>query len=170
MLSWRWAGVSVSVARQPGWVGCVIPGWHATVPAFPKLGHQATVWWQVSSSGPLSTSPLWHSPASSSPPASPSPPRLPASRTPPTSLSTATSVWRRTGPAPTWSAWCVLVCTGHSTVVFCTAVQVGVDSAATSELYKVRCDQAWNISVKLDKKKANALFAEHYISDQVTFL
>ena len=43
---------------------------------------------------------------------------------------------------------------------------VGVDSADTSELYKVNCNNAWNISVKLDKKKANALFAENYISDQ----
>ena len=43
---------------------------------------------------------------------------------------------------------------------------IGVDSADTSELYKVRCDQAWNISVKLDKKKANAMFAEKHISDQ----
>ena len=43
---------------------------------------------------------------------------------------------------------------------------VGVDSADTSELYKVNCNQAWNISVKLDKKKANALAAENHISDQ----
>ena len=42
---------------------------------------------------------------------------------------------------------------------------VGVDSADTSELYKVNCNDAWNISVKLDKKKANTLFAENYISD-----
>ena len=43
---------------------------------------------------------------------------------------------------------------------------MGVDSADTSELYKVNCNNAWNISVKLDKKKANTLFAENYISDQ----
>ena len=43
---------------------------------------------------------------------------------------------------------------------------VGVDSADTSELYKVNCNNAWNISVKLDKKKANIMFAENYISDQ----
>ena len=43
---------------------------------------------------------------------------------------------------------------------------MGVDSADTSELYKVNCNQAWNITVKLDKKKANSLFAENYISDQ----
>ena len=65
---------------------------------------------------------------------------------------------------------CVVRTGQHWSVVFCTAVQVGVDSAATSQLYKVRCDQAWNISVKLDKKKANALFADHFISDQVTLL
>ena len=41
-----------------------------------------------------------------------------------------------------------------------------MDSADTSELYKVNCNDAWNISVKLDKKKANTLFAENYISDQ----
>ena len=43
---------------------------------------------------------------------------------------------------------------------------VGVDSADTSELYRVNCNNAWNISVKLDKKKANIMFAENYISDQ----
>ena len=43
---------------------------------------------------------------------------------------------------------------------------VGVDSADTSEIYKVNCNDAWNISVKLDKKKANTLFADNYISDQ----
>ena len=43
---------------------------------------------------------------------------------------------------------------------------VGVDSADTSELYRVNCNNAWNISVKLDKKKANSMFAENYISDQ----
>ena len=30
----------------------------------------------------------------------------------------------------------------------------------------MRCDQAWNISVKLDKKKANSMYAENHISDQ----
>ena len=43
---------------------------------------------------------------------------------------------------------------------------MGVDSADTSELYRVNCNNAWNISVKLDKKKANIMFAENYISDQ----
>ena len=43
---------------------------------------------------------------------------------------------------------------------------VGVDSADTSELYKVRCDEAWRITVKLDKKKMNSMYAEKHISDQ----
>ena len=43
---------------------------------------------------------------------------------------------------------------------------VGVDSADTSEMYKVRCDEAWRITVKLDKKKMNSMAAEKYISDQ----
>ena len=43
---------------------------------------------------------------------------------------------------------------------------VGVDSMATSELYRVKCTEAWNISVKIDQKKANEMHAAHYISDQ----
>ena len=43
---------------------------------------------------------------------------------------------------------------------------VGVDSMATSELYRVKCTEAWNISVKIDQKKANEMHASHYISDQ----
>ena len=43
---------------------------------------------------------------------------------------------------------------------------VGVDSMATSELYRVKCTEAWNISVKIDQKKANEFYAAHYISDQ----
>ena len=43
---------------------------------------------------------------------------------------------------------------------------VGVDSAATYELYMVKCTEAWNISVKIDQKKANSIFAGNHISDQ----
>ena len=43
---------------------------------------------------------------------------------------------------------------------------VGMDSMATSEVYKVKCSEAWNISVKFDQKKANEMFAANYISDQ----
>ena len=43
---------------------------------------------------------------------------------------------------------------------------VGVDSADVSELYRVKCTEAWNISVKIDQKKANAMFADNHISDQ----
>jgi len=42
---------------------------------------------------------------------------------------------------------------------------VGVDSASTSELYKVKCTDAWNISVKYDRKKANTLASGRYISE-----
>ena len=43
---------------------------------------------------------------------------------------------------------------------------VGVDSMMTSELYKVKCTEAWNISVQIDQKKANAMYADNHISDQ----
>ena len=43
---------------------------------------------------------------------------------------------------------------------------VGVDSMAVSELYRVKCTEAWNISVKIDQKKANQWYAENHISDQ----
>ena len=43
---------------------------------------------------------------------------------------------------------------------------VGVDSMATSELYRVKCTEAWNISVQYDQKKANDLYAKKYISNQ----
>ena len=43
---------------------------------------------------------------------------------------------------------------------------IGVDSAATYELYMVKCTEAWNISIKIDQKKSNALYAANYISDQ----
>jgi len=43
---------------------------------------------------------------------------------------------------------------------------VGVDSMAISELYRVKCTDAWNISVKIDQKKANMWFAGNHISDQ----
>ena len=43
---------------------------------------------------------------------------------------------------------------------------VGVDSMAVSELYRVKCTDAWNISVKIDQKKANMWFADNHISDQ----
>ena len=43
---------------------------------------------------------------------------------------------------------------------------VGVDSYPTYELYMVKCTEAWNISVKIDQKKANAIFAGNHISDQ----
>jgi len=42
---------------------------------------------------------------------------------------------------------------------------VGVDSASTSEMYKVKCTDAWNISVKYDRKKANSLAAGKLISE-----
>jgi len=42
---------------------------------------------------------------------------------------------------------------------------VGVDSASTSEMYKVKCTDAWNISVKYDRKKANSLAAGRLISE-----
>ena len=43
---------------------------------------------------------------------------------------------------------------------------VGVDSMAVSELYRVKCTEAWNISVQIDQKKANLWFADNHISDQ----
>ena len=43
---------------------------------------------------------------------------------------------------------------------------VGVDSMAVSELYRVKCTDAWNISVEIDQKKANMWFADNHISDQ----
>ena len=43
---------------------------------------------------------------------------------------------------------------------------VGVDSMAVSELYRVKCTDAWNISVQIDQKKANAMYADNHISDQ----
>ena len=43
---------------------------------------------------------------------------------------------------------------------------VGVESAGTSEMYKVRCDEAWRITVKLDKKKMNEMASSNYISGQ----
>ena len=43
---------------------------------------------------------------------------------------------------------------------------VGVDSMAVSELYRVKCTEAWNISVQIDQKKANLWYADNHISDQ----
>ena len=43
---------------------------------------------------------------------------------------------------------------------------VGVDSYPTYELCMVKCTEAWNISIKIDQKKANSLFAGNHISDQ----
>ena len=42
---------------------------------------------------------------------------------------------------------------------------VGVHSAAASEMYRVKCTDAWNISVKYDRKKANSLAADRHISE-----
>ena len=42
---------------------------------------------------------------------------------------------------------------------------VGVHSAAASEMYRVKCTEAWNISVKYDRKKANSLAADKHISE-----
>merc|ERR1712215_387162 len=42
---------------------------------------------------------------------------------------------------------------------------VGVHSASTSELYRVRCTQAWNISVQYDRKTANSFASANYISE-----
>jgi len=37
--------------------------------------------------------------------------------------------------------------------------QIGVNSMAVTELYKVRCVDAWNLSVIIDQKTSNALYA-----------
>ena len=42
---------------------------------------------------------------------------------------------------------------------------VGIHSAAASEMYRVKCTDAWNISVKYDRKKANSLAADTHISE-----
>ena len=42
---------------------------------------------------------------------------------------------------------------------------VGVQSAAATEMYRVKCSDAWNISVKYDRKKANSLAADRHISE-----
>ena len=42
---------------------------------------------------------------------------------------------------------------------------VGVHSASTSEMYRVKCNDSWNITVKYDRKKANSLAADRYISE-----
>ena len=42
---------------------------------------------------------------------------------------------------------------------------VGVHSAAKSEMYRVKCTDAWNISVKYDRKKANSLAADRHIAE-----
>lgn len=42
---------------------------------------------------------------------------------------------------------------------------VGVHSASTSELYRVRCDQAWNITIKYGRKQASDFLAKKYISE-----
>jgi len=42
---------------------------------------------------------------------------------------------------------------------------VGVDSMSVSELYKVRCDQAWKISIKYDRATANSFASTNYISE-----
>ena len=42
---------------------------------------------------------------------------------------------------------------------------VGIHSAAASEMYRVKCTDAWNISVKYDRKKANSLAADRHISE-----
>ena len=44
--------------------------------------------------------------------------------------------------------------------------QVGVNSMAVTELYKVKCNDAWNISVLIDQKTSNAIYAGKHISDQ----
>jgi len=44
--------------------------------------------------------------------------------------------------------------------------QIGVNSMAVTELYKVRCVDAWNLSVIIDQKTSNALYAGKHISDQ----
>jgi len=42
---------------------------------------------------------------------------------------------------------------------------VGLDSATVSEVYKVRCDQAWNISIQYNRKTANSFHGANYISE-----
>ena len=42
---------------------------------------------------------------------------------------------------------------------------VGINSASISEIYKVKCTEAWNISVKYDRKTANSFAADKYISE-----
>jgi len=42
---------------------------------------------------------------------------------------------------------------------------VGIDSADVSELYKVKCTDAWNISIKYDRATANAWKSADYISE-----
>lgn len=42
---------------------------------------------------------------------------------------------------------------------------VGMDSAVVSELYKVKCSEAWNISIKYDRATANSLAGDGYISE-----
>jgi len=42
---------------------------------------------------------------------------------------------------------------------------VGIHSSAASEMYRVRCTEAWNISVQYDRKKANSLASAKWISE-----
>ena len=42
---------------------------------------------------------------------------------------------------------------------------VGIHSAAASEMYRVRCTEAWNISVQYDRKQANSLASAKWISE-----
>ena len=44
--------------------------------------------------------------------------------------------------------------------------QVGLKSMVMDELYKVNCNDAWNISIELDQAKANELGGAGYWSDQ----
>jgi len=42
---------------------------------------------------------------------------------------------------------------------------VGMDSADVSELYKVKCTEAWNISIKYERSTANTFAGSNYISE-----
>ena len=44
--------------------------------------------------------------------------------------------------------------------------QVGLKSMVMDALYKVNCNDAWNISIELDQAKANELSGAGYWSDQ----
>jgi len=44
--------------------------------------------------------------------------------------------------------------------------QVGIISFRVNEIYKIKCTDAWNISVEIDQPQSNSLFSEGYISDQ----